>query len=226
MLNAYFTEVMDVIFNNKGTLIKFIGDAVFALWGAPIKIPDHARLSCETALIMQKEVQKFNRSKRFPALNTRIGINTGPMVVGNLGSSRRFDFTAIGDSVNLASRLESLNKQFGTWILVSESTRKEAGSKFSFLSLGTIKASGKKESVGVYALFDDPIPTDVENQWLKAINKFRIRAWDEAEAQFRAASENEVRLKKAAELYLHELAQHRISAPEENWQGEIEFLTK
>src|SRR5262249_42724459 len=104
MLNSYFSEVMDAIFEKRGTLIKFIGDAVFALWGAPIDEPRHRQRAYEAARSIMNDVFRFNESSGFPALQTRIGLNSGPMLVGNLGAKRRFDFTAIGDSVNLASR--------------------------------------------------------------------------------------------------------------------------
>src|SRR5262249_514145 len=123
MLNAYFTEVMDSVFDKRGTLIRFNGDGLYALWGAPIRTPAHARLCCEAALAIDPEIERFNQSGRFPPLHTRFGINPGPMLVGNMGSARRFDFTGIGDAVNLASRVEGLNKHFGTSILVTDSTR-------------------------------------------------------------------------------------------------------
>jgi len=226
MLNSYFTEVMGEIFENKGTLIKFIGDAVFALWGAPVKIPDHARMACETAIAIQKAVRKFNDSKRFPPLNTRIGINTGPMVVGNLGSTQRFDYTAIGDSVNLASRLEGINKNFGTQILISESTKKELGSKYNTLSLGKITVVGKSELIEVFALLEQPIAPEIDAIWNKALTRFRLRDWDEAANLFEEARQREARLKASAELYLARVKEHKLSQPKDTWQGEVEFSSK
>lgn len=226
MLNAYFTEVMNIVIEKQGTLIKFIGDAVFALWGAPIKDPNHARLACETALGIQHEVEKFNASKRFPALNTRVGVNTGSMVVGNLGSARRFDYTAIGDSVNLASRLEGLNKYFGTNILVSESSRKEAGGQLKFISLGYIVAAGKKEAVEVHTLFTDGVKLDVERDWDKALTKFRLRNWEEAEQLLDQVAQVEPRLRKAALLYRQQIADFKVHTPDEEWRGELSFEKK
>lgn len=226
MLNAYFTEVMEVIFKNQGTLIKFIGDAVFALFGAPIKLPDHAKRAVETALAMQKEVERFNASKRFPALNTRIGLNTGPMVAGNLGSKRRFDYTAIGDSVNLASRVEGINKQFGTVVLITDATKKEMGEALKSFRLGEIRVVGKKEVVGLNTVFADPVPSEIEAQWLKALKDFKARRWDTAVEIFKSISTDESRLKKAAGLYLQEIGIHKTSPPEDDWDGEIIFRSK
>lgn len=226
MLNAYFSEVMDVVFENKGTLIKFIGDAVFVIWGAPIKVPDHARLAGQTAITIQREVRKFNDSKRFPPLLTRIGIHTGPMVVGNLGSARRFDYTAIGDSVNLAARLEGINKYFGSSIIVSDSCLKDLGSGFSVLKLGTICVAGKKERIGIHLLAETPFPTSIEERWLKALNDFRNRRFENAREHFVQVAEMEEGLRKAAELYLEEIAMNLTTAPDDEWQGEVVFDRK
>jgi adenylate cyclase len=227
MLNAYFTEVMEVVFENKGTLIKFIGDAVFVLWGAPIKIPDHGRLACRTALQIQEEVRKFNASKRFPPLNTRIGIHTGPMVVGNLGSARRFDYTAIGDSVNLASRVEGLNKYFGTQILITDSVKKEiAGSGISPFALGTIRVVGKKEGIGLHTIFEIMISKEIETDWGKALNDFRGRKWKEAGKRFEKVKEGEARLATACDLYLEQIAAFTDSPPPDEWNGEVVFSHK
>jgi len=174
MLNAYFTEVMEVVFKNQGTLLKFIGDAIFAIWGAPIKIQNHAELALQTALAIQREVEKFNASQRFPALKTRVGVHTGPMLVGNLGSSRRFDYTAIGDSVNLASRIEGLNKYFGTTILFSEATRKDAGGFAGAVSIASVRVKGRKEAVQLYTMFDPPLPADSLAEWNGALHGLRF----------------------------------------------------
>jgi len=228
MLNAYFTEVMDVIFERKGTLIKFIGDAVFVIWGAPIKVPEHARLATLTALEIQRNVDTFNRSKRFPSLITRIGINTGPMVVGNLGSARRFDYTAIGDTVNLASRLEGLNKYFGSTLIISESTRRELGELpgVTVLPFGLIQAAGKREATAIYGLFDTSFADDVAQTWQKALTHFRRRKWEEAQGCFNTIVSVEPRLEKAAQLYLRHIAHYSSQAPDEEWEGHLEFDSK
>ena len=227
MLNAYFTEVMNEIFENKGTLIKFIGDAVFAIWGAPIKTPDHAKLACQTAISIQKGVERFNASKRFAPLNTRIGVNTGPMLVGNLGSERRFDYTAIGDSVNLASRVEGINKYFGTSVLITESSNKEiSGSGLHTLSIGKIRVAGKKESVELYALMELPINSNLENEWLQAIQLFRNKKWPEAVNIFSALKDKNEFFSKPCQLYLKEITYLETNPPEDDWQGEVEFKSK
>jgi adenylate cyclase len=226
MLNAYFTEVMDVIFTNKGTLIKFIGDAVFALWGAPIKETAHAAKACETAVRIQQEVVKFNASGRFPPLNTRVGINTGSMVVGNLGSAKRFDYTAIGDTINLAARLEGLNKYFHTRILISESTKREIGDKIKTVKLGAFTVAGKRQSVEVYTIFDPHLEAPVEDNWNRALRRFAAKNWDEAEKLLNDIIEIDPRLTATADLYFKEIKKYREHEPREDWKGEVEFTSK
>lgn len=224
MLNAYFTEVMDAIFEQRGTLIKFIGDAVFALWGAPIKTPDHARLCCDAARAIETEIETFNASDRFPPLKTRFGIHTGPMVVGNLGSARRFDFTAIGDSVNLASRVEGLNKAFGTTILVTDATRARLAPAVLSLKLGLIRVVGKTQPVGLHTLFRDPVAE--APRWEEALASFCARDWEVAVRSFEQVGRQESRLAQAAALYQNQIQRLRETPPPPAWQGEIVFDRK
>jgi adenylate cyclase len=226
MLNAYFTDVMDVVFANEGTLLKFIGDAIFAIWGAPVKIQNHAEMATQTALAIQQGVDKFNASQRFPALITRIGIHTGPMLVGNLGSKRRFDYTAIGDSVNLASRIEGLNKYFGTTILLTESTRKDAGGIAGAVKIAPVRVKGRKEPVELFSLFSPPLENDTLDRWSTAVEQFSKRAFDESQASFQSIPAKEPRLKVACDLYAELCEKHKSSAPEPGWEGEIDFESK
>ncbi len=225
MLNAYFTEVMEVVFKQQGTLIKFIGDAAFVLWGAPIKSPNHAQLAAQAALDIQRAIRAFNATQRFPALHTRVGVHTGQMVVGNLGSSRRFDYTAIGDSVNLASRVEGLNKYFGTDILVTETTRKELGTGFFILSLGNLRVKGKKDQVPVSTLFESEVAYNIEQAWTQGLRAFKARKWADAREFFNTAMADS-RLTNAAALYLGQIIDNEETPPDEDWAGEIVFGSK
>jgi adenylate cyclase len=226
MLNSYFTEVMDAIFERRGTVIQFIGDGVYALWGAPAKTSEHARLCCEAALAVQVEIEHFNQSGRFPPLKTRFGVNTGQVLVGNLGSKRRFDFTGIGDTVNLASRLEGLNKYFGTTILIADSTRAQLPPEMASLKMGLIRAVGKTLPVGLHTLFREPVSTGVSAKWAEAWVRFVARDWDAAEVLFSAVGKEEPRLTRAARLYHDQISAHRMTTPSNGWQGEIIFTTK
>lgn len=126
ILNVYFEEMSGIILSKKGTIDKFIGDAIMAFWNAPIKYSDHAALACEAAILQRKALEKVRAAIKElgsdVSIDMRIGINTGKAVIGNFGCSKRYDYTALGDTVNLASRLESINKQYGTNVIISEST--------------------------------------------------------------------------------------------------------
>jgi len=155
-LNEYFTIVTEIIFKHGGTLNKFIGDAVMAFWGAPIPQEDHATRAVETALEMIEQVKIFQqkqKEKNLPPIDIGIGINTGEMIVGNLGSAKRMDYTVIGDSVNLAARLEPLNKIYKTHIIIGEETYKEIDKdKYEIYPLGTTRVKGKTEEVKIFEL--------------------------------------------------------------------------
>ncbi|MFN4896626.1 MAG: CHASE2 domain-containing protein [Pseudomonadota bacterium] len=226
MLNAYFTEVMDVVFANQGTLLKFIGDAIFAIWGAPVKVDNHAELALQTAKAIQDGVERFNASKRFPPLVTRIGVHTGPMLVGNLGSSKRFDYTAIGDSVNLASRIEGLNKYLGTTILFSEATREAVGCVHGSIPIASVVVKGRSESVLLHSFFDPPLPEATSAEWAQALKEFKSRDFDAAKKRFQQIIKAENRLAGAAQLYIDQLSDFICTQPGPDWSGAIEFHSK
>ena len=177
LLNEYLTSMVQCITQNSGTLDKFIGDAVMALWNAPCAQKEHAALACETALLMMKKLgglrKKWQEEQR-PLLNTRIGINTGDMVVGNMGSKDIFDYTVLGAEVNVAARLEPLNKDFGTRIAVSESTRREAEKympeRFVFRRLALVQLKGRDKSLEVHELVG--LHEDTDERVLGAIEEF------------------------------------------------------
>lgn len=152
-MNQYLTRMSRIIMDNKGTVDKFIGDAIMAFWGAPKDDPDHAKRAVDTALAMNRELERLNRefvSQGLPEIRIRTGINTGMMSVGNFGSQDRFDYTVMGDNVNLASRLEGVNKTFGTSILVSQATKESAGDCFDFRYIDEVRVKGKKNLVRIY----------------------------------------------------------------------------
>ncbi|MBN2209770.1 MAG: adenylate/guanylate cyclase domain-containing protein [Sedimentisphaerales bacterium] len=157
VLNIYLDRMTEVLDRHLGTVNKFQGDGVFAFFGAPAPLDDHAVKACSAALDAQAELARLCDEQRredneFPNLTMRIGLSTGPVVVGDCGSQRRFDYTAIGDNVNLASRLESANKAFGTHIMISQDTRDAVGDQFAFRYLGGVRVVGKQQSVGIYEL--------------------------------------------------------------------------
>jgi adenylate cyclase len=154
MLNEYFTRMVDIVFRHHGTLDKFVGDMVMALFGAPLEDPQHAEHAVDAALEMVTELEALNKrwaaEGRFAELDIGIGVNSGPMIAGNIGSSSIMSYTVIGDAVNLGSRLESLNKQYGTRILVSEATRKQLDDRYTVRPIGEVVVKGKTAAVAVF----------------------------------------------------------------------------
>jgi len=154
MLNEYFSSMVDLVFKHGGTLDKFVGDMVMALYGAPLDDPDHADHAVQTALAMLAELGRLNarwkEQGRFSGLDIGIGINTGPMIAGNIGSEAIMSYTVIGDAVNLGSRLESLNKDFGTRIIISDATRQRLKGDYQFRPLGDVVVKGKTHPVAIF----------------------------------------------------------------------------
>jgi adenylate cyclase len=155
LLNEYLTEMTSIIIKNQGLVDKYMGDAIMAFWGAPLEQPNHAELACLSSLEMMeklKELQKKWKKEGIPSFDIGIGLNSGEAVVGNMGSSKRFDYTAMGDNVNLASRLEGLNKTYKTNIIISENTYKVVKDKFKTRKLGRVTVKGKKRAITIYEL--------------------------------------------------------------------------
>lgn len=156
-LNEYFERMTAALFHRQGTLDKYIGDAIMAFWGAPSQQPDHAAKACAAALEMRAALAELNhtfRQRGLAELGVGIGLNTGPAVVGNMGSTVRFNYTVMGDAVNLASRLEGMTKQYGVAILASEGTRRAVGDRFVFRELDVIRVKGKSQPVRIFELLD------------------------------------------------------------------------
>jgi adenylate cyclase len=181
-LNRYLGDMTAIILARQGTLDKYIGDAIMAFWGAPVPLPDHARLACLAALGNQARLGEIG-PELAPAggspLVARIGLNTGPAVVGNLGSETTFDYTVMGDTVNLASRLEGLNKEYGTRIMASDATRQAAGPGLLWRELDLVRVKGKETAVRIHELLcleDTASPVERETAALQ----------DEALALYRA----------------------------------------
>jgi adenylate cyclase len=149
--------MVEIVFHHKGTVDKFVGDMVMALFGAPLEDPDHAEHAVEAALDMIQELQKLNvkwTAEGRPSLDIGIGINTGPMIAGNIGSDQIMSYTVIGDAVNLGSRLESLNKQYSTRIIISDATRSHLKGIYTFRPLGDVVVKGKTRPVAIFEVVD------------------------------------------------------------------------
>jgi adenylate cyclase len=172
-LNVYLTKMTDVILEHRGVVDKYIGDAVMAFWGAPAPTESHALEACLTVLDQQAAMEAMNerfRAEGRPALRVRVGLCTGPATIGNMGSTQRFAYTAMGDTVNLASRLEGANKFFGTYVMMSDATRKAAGDAVVARRLGKVQVVGKGIPTTVHQLLGRP--GDLSQQDLKRLQMY------------------------------------------------------
>jgi len=197
-LNEYLTPMTDLIFQHGGTLDKYMGDAIMAIFGAPLPQEDHPYKACSTAVKMLEELENLKRKWReqnLPEIDIGIGINTGPMSVGNMGSAQRFDYTVMGDAVNLASRLEGLNKLYGTRIIISEYTLREVQNlkKALFVrELDFVAVKGKKEPVKIYELLSLTEVLewkDLVEGFSTALQEYRLGNFERALALFQSLRE-------------------------------------
>jgi adenylate cyclase len=191
LLHSYLNPMTETVFKHSGTMDKYIGDAIMAIYGAPLVLPDHADRACETALEMIDRLTKLWdgwRAQGLPELRIGIGINSGMMTVGNMGSERLFDYTVIGDNVNLASRLEGLNKYYGTAILITEATQKLLKNNFILREVDRVRVKGKKAPVSIFELRGHGQPDEKEAAFLQAFQAgllaFRQGQWEPAEQHF------------------------------------------
>ena len=186
VLTGYFNAMTPIIHRTGGTVDKFIGDAVMAFWGAPLDDPEHAAHAVEAAIAMQQAMERLVadlRARGLPAIHMRIGLHSGRVVVGNVGSDQRFSYTAIGDAVNLAARLEGANKAFGTGILLSQATAGRLPAMRGLRALDDVIVKGKTEPVRVYTPCADAALCTLSAE---ALDAFAARRWDDAESRLRA----------------------------------------
>lgn len=232
LINDILTPVTHVIHDNKGTIDKYIGDAIMAFWGAPVHTDKHAYLGVKAGLDVIKSLKAINDSfklKNWPAVDLGIGLNTGPMVVGNMGSQFRIAYTVMGDTVNLGSRLEGLTKQYGVKMIVSEST-KAAAPEFAYRELDRVRVKGKNKPITIYEPIGEIAEILPEQQAIldkvhQAMVDYRARLWDKAQAAFDALHE----LKpddKLYKIYLERIEHYRETPPEENWDGAFTHTSK
>jgi adenylate cyclase len=229
LLNAYLSEMTDIILDEGGTLDKYEGDAIVAFWNAPLDDPNHALRACRAALACQKRLGEIEPDfqRRFGhGIRSRIGLNTGPGVVGNMGSSRRFDYTAMGDTVNLAARLESACKQYQVSILVGESTFERVKDKIVGREVDWVRVVGKKRPVRIFELIGDignVAPDEAENVRLfhQALDLFRSRRWDDAIERFRALAGDPL-----AGIYLERCLSFKKDPPPGDWDHVFGLKTK
>ena len=230
LLNDYLTDMTQIVFAHNGTLDKYIGDAVMAFWGAPFEEPGHATQACHAALEMiarLKEMQKTWKAEGKPVLDIGVGLTTGVASVGNMGSALRYGYTALGDTVNLSSRLEGLNKEYATHILLSETTYMAVEDPLLvFRELDLIRVKGKSQPVTLYELIaargtaEGDAPDLEERLELFALGRacYRERRWQDAQIIFEKLCERWPE-DGPAQMYLNRCKEYQVAGPDEDWDG-------
>lgn len=244
-INKFLTPMTDVILSHKGTIDKYMGDAIMAFWNAPLDVEDHASHACRAALHMFKAAGDLNAQRRIQAdaageefipINIGVGLNTGDICVGNMGSDQRFDYSVLGDDVNLASRLEGQSKNYGVGIVIGENTQKMV-QHFATLELDLIKVKGKTEAVRIFTLLGEESLQQnaafaaLHAVWDAALKSYRSQQWDAAERSISEARKISAQLEGVTleglfELYEERIATYRASPPPANWDGVYEAKDK
>ncbi len=235
LLNMYLTKMSDIIMDRHGTIDKFEGDAIISFFGAPTDFADHAYKACLASIemkraeaIMNKKIEDKNLSPN--PLLTRIGLNTGDMVVGNMGTAKKMDYTMMGNAVNLAARLEGVNKRYGTWLLISDSTYEAVGKEFATRRLDRVRVVGINTPVRLYELVEEKSQLTKEKKELlqifeEGLTTFEDRNWTGAEKLFRQA------LKITSDdgpslYYLDRCEKYIKEPPRANWDGVYNLTEK
>lgn len=227
LLNEYMTPMTNIVFEHEGTLDKYIGDAVMAFWGAPVEREDHALLACRAALKMMRVVDELNErfsQEGLPHIAIGIGLSTGPMTIGNMGSDEHFSYTALGDRVNLGARLEGQTKDYGVEILISEVTHGVVKDEMLCRELGALRVKGKTQPVHIFELIGPHTEHEDRRSFVdcfhEGLGSFRARQWDDASAHFqRARALAGARGDKTSDLYIQWCEEYRHEEPPEDWDG-------
>jgi adenylate cyclase len=232
LLNNYFDVMTEIIFRHEGTLDKFIGDAIMAFWGAPIRVSDHADRAVVTAIEMIRALDGVNqrlREKGYPAIAIGVGIGSGEVILGNIGSSRKLDYTVIGDNVNLSSRLEGLTKPYHSTIIISEATHQALSLNIPCAPVDLVRVKGKHLPIQILtplALPSDPAAEFAEAERIAttasaAFAAYLARDWDRAIALYRQCPADGF-----AAIFLERCDTYRHNPPPENWDGVYTLTSK
>ena len=220
LLNEHFSRATAIIKRHGGTVNRFIGDAIMAIWGAPLADEKHALKACLAAREMQLDMKALREeftARGLPPIFMRVGIHTGPAIVGNLGAADRFDYTAIGDSVNLAARLEGVNKAYGTEILVSDKTARLLEGALPLRLVDRVIVKGKTEAVEIFTLCEDLALNQLTTEALQA---YWGQRWDESEGLWKGILSQHPRDTISA-IYVERIAAIRAMPPTENWDSAV-----
>jgi adenylate cyclase len=232
-LSEYFRAMTEVLLAERATVDKFIGDAIMAFFGCPIRDPDHPLRACRAALAMTRALEDLNRVESRPArapLRMRVGINTGPVVAGNIGTEGIFNYTVIGDAVNLASRLEGANKEYGTGVLIGGKTFAGVGPAVEAREIDWIRVKGREQPEAVYEVAAlagalDPERRAVFDDYREGLERFRAREFASSRAAFERALERDPS-DSPSRTFLRRLEQYEQAPPGPEWDGVFSVTTK
>ena len=233
IMNRYMTAMTQAILENDGTLDKYIGDAQMAFWNAPLDDPKHAHNAVKTALQMLKRLDSFNEEiskEGVPPFGMGLGINTGSVVVGNMGSAQRFDYTCLGDHVNLASRLEGQSKPYGVRIIIGPRTYEHVKDDYHCFELDCIAVKGKKEGVKIYTILEHELGA-AEKKPVSAmhhgfLHNFRAQKWEEAIILADSLIKHNKELKKYYEMMIERINELRVQDLGAHWDGVYRATSK
>jgi adenylate cyclase len=232
LLNEYLTEMTSIIIKDQGLVDKYMGDGIMAFWGAPLDQINHAEMACSSSLEMIDklgELKKKWKKEGIPSFDIGIGLNSGDAIVGNMGSYSRFDYTAMGDNVNLASRMEGLNKIYGTNIIISKNTYNIIKDKFECRKLDIVKVKGKKKSISIYELISYKDKTskkqkDFIKHYEKGLELYFKKKWKESIRSFQASIK--IIDDNASKVFLTRCKEFLKNPPSKDWDGVWEIKTK
>ena len=243
LMNEYLTEMTNILLDHQGTLDKYIGDSIVAFYGAPVTVEEHELLACKTALAMEKKIvelrEKWSHEDDKPDLvhhlRHRVGLNSGPMVTGNMGSEMRMNYTMMGDTVNVAARLESSAKLYGVYIQVAENTYKKVKDEFEWRTLDYVRVKGKKVPVHVYELLSEKGQLDDDTAKMltifhEGLELYNAQKWNDALKKFEesATLEDEfpTRPTTPSKVYIFRCNHFIENLPEKDWDGVWIMTTK
>jgi len=236
LINRFLTPMTNMIMDNNGTIDKYMGDCIMAFWNAPLDVPDHRKKAIGSALEMVEGLKGLNdelSSEDKMPINIGIGINTGEVVVGNMGSDNRFDYSILGDAANLASRLEGQSKGYGVTIIIGEDTYKDVEDEYYCIELDKIAVKGKEESVTIYTVlsthdymwnYTDWASMDQQHEKFLAL--YRGQRWKTAEKFANDLAASWKPMQAYYKVMLDRIKNYEQNPPEENWDGTFRAETK
>ena len=242
-INELLTPLSEVILKNRGTIDKYMGDAIMAFWNAPLDDATHEINACEAALDMQERVKLLNKARaeeakatgaRFVELKVGLGLNSGPCVVGNMGSDLRFDYSVLGDTVNLAARLESQTKSYAVPILIGARTADAVKDRFALLEVDYVMVKGKKEPELIYTILgrhdvaESSQFAQLYEMSANLLKEYRRREWDSVMAiieKCRSMADH-FQINGVLDVYCERIREFRENPPPDDWDGAYALLTK